>query len=144
MKNRLLFMLLALLGFAACNDEDDYPVMYGSPHSDYVVRGTVTDPEGSPVRNIHIYWVYGHGELSQDLVDKTDETGAYTVETGYSTFELQAVDVDGEANGGLFAPQDFPEIKFTEADRTAPGDGPWYYGRFEKRIDLVLERESDE
>lgn len=141
MKCKLLLMLLSLLGMAACNDDDDNQlVMYGCPHGDYTVYGKVTDTAGTPIPNILI--TESDAYKSGFPVATTDENGAYDFQADRYVEGLRAIDVDGEQNGGLFAPWDFPAITFTEADRTEPGDGDWYEGRFEKRFDVTLERDE--
>ena len=56
MKNRLIWLLLSLLGMAAgCSSNDKLiPVEYGCPHADYEIKGRVTDPDGNPIRAIEI------------------------------------------------------------------------------------------
>lgn len=140
MKTRWFLMLLSLLGMSACEDDDtEFPApMYGCPHGDYIVRGTVSDPEGNPIPAIRIV------SDAFDSLASTDEAGRYEIAMSlpYDYDSLRAEDVDGELNGGLFVTKSFPEIEFTDRDRTAPGDNDWYMGRFEKRIDLTLERQN--
>lgn len=139
MKTRWFLMLLSLLGMSACDDNELPDPMYGCPHGDYIVRGTVSDPEGNPIPEIRIV-----GGENNSLAS-ADEAGRYEIAMSlpYDYDSLRAEDVDGELNGGLFVTQSFPEIEFTDRDRTAPGDNNWYMGRFEKRIDLTLERQNE-
>ena len=49
---------------------------------------------------------------------------------------------DGPANGGDFAAKTV-DIEFTEAERTAKGDGDWDQGAFAKSgVDIALEEKE--
>ena len=51
-------------------------------------------------------------------------------------------DTDGPANGGDFAAKTV-DIEFTEAERTAKGDGDWDQGAFAKSgVDIALEEKE--
>ena len=54
--NAVLTALLSMLGFSCSLDEpDEYgstPVEYGTPHADYILKGTVTDEAGTPIKGI--------------------------------------------------------------------------------------------
>lgn len=60
MKNKLLWMLFSLLGFAsACSDDDEQEqngnlCMYGCPSVTFSVKGTVTDEAGRPIPGIRV------------------------------------------------------------------------------------------
>ena len=42
---------LSILGFSSCGDQPD---MYGTPVGHYEIKGTVTDPNGAPVKDAEI------------------------------------------------------------------------------------------
>ena len=45
--------LLTVLGFGSCDVVGGGMMcMYGQPHADFTVKGTVTDEEGEPVKGI--------------------------------------------------------------------------------------------
>ena len=120
MKEKLLLAAAALLGFAtACNNEEDQPKvvsMYGVPYNNYKIKGKVTDKAG------------GTYDLSGKGVGNTARV----------TF----TDTDGPANGGDFAAKTV-DIEFTEAERTAKGDGDWDQGAFAKSgVDIALEEKE--
>ena len=55
---------------------------------------------------------------------------------------MTLTDTDGPANGGDFAAKTV-DIEFTEAERTAKGDGDWDQGAFAKSgVDIALEEKE--
>lgn len=139
MKNKIFLLLLSLLGFSACN-EDDVPVEYGVPMARFTIKGTVTDPAGNPIRNIRLtpveFWIhqvptewfipdneYIHEPFYKPQAVYTDETGAYAIRDdcfGHIPFHVvyRAEDIDGPENGGAFVQQE-ADVEITSADRTA-------------------------
>ncbi|MEG1622183.1 MAG: radical SAM-associated putative lipoprotein [Alistipes sp.] len=119
MKNKLLFLLLSLLGMASCNDkEDDGSCMYGVPPSTYTIKGLVTDTEGTPISGIQIA---SKTDPNLGVLDPTTTNAqgefvwASSVGAGRKiTVTLTATDIDGAANGGDFATQATPVIFFGE------------------------------
>ena len=62
-----------------------------------------------------------------------------TLSQGYT---VTLTDTDGPANGGDFAAKTV-DIEFTEAERTAKGDGDWDQGAFAKSgVDIALEEKE--
>ena len=100
MKNRLIWLLLSLLGMAAgCSSNDKLiPVEYGCPHADYEIKGRVTDPDGNPIRAIEI--------TTDELpVAYSSATGDYRLKgTAFpGDMRIRFTDTDGPDNGGSFA-----------------------------------------
>ena len=61
---------------------------------------------------------------------------------GGNTARVTLTDTDGPANGGDFAAKTV-DIEFTEAERTAKGDGDWDQGAFAKSgVDIALEEKE--
>ena len=59
-----------------------------------------------------------------------------------NTARVTLTDTDGPANGGDFAAKTV-DIEFTEAERTAKGDGDWDQGAFAKSgVDIALEEKE--
>ena len=59
-----------------------------------------------------------------------------------NTARVTFTDTDGPANGGDFAAKTV-DIEFTEAERTAKGDGDWDQGAFAKSgVDIALEEKE--
>ena len=55
---------------------------------------------------------------------------------------LRFADVDGEANGGLFATREMT-VELSERDRIRQGDGSWYKGVYAREdVDVRLEAEA--
>lgn len=135
MKRRMFYLLLWVLGFAsACDKERETVCMYGTPRIDARAKGRVTAPNGAPVPGIDV-----RSTASQSGA-ATDADGRYDLSmTGGSTrFELLFTDPDGPANGGEFESRTM-EVAFTEADKTADGDGAWDRGGYERaNVDVTL------
>lgn len=135
MKNRILLALLSLLGFAtACNKGEE---MYGTPRANFRIQGKVTDAAGQPIKGIEVR------TISSDK-NTTAADGSYdlTGDMGFISPQLVFTDIDGSDNGGEFTEQTL-DIEFTEADRTAPGDGGWDRGSFAKTgVDITLQEKE--
>ena len=144
MKEKLLLAAAALLGFAtACNNEEDQPKvvsMYGVPYNNYKIKGKVTDKAGRPIKGIEVRSnAYLPTPEATTAADGTyDLSGKGVGNTARVTF----TDTDGPANGGDFAAKTV-DIEFTEAERTAKGDGDWDQGAFAKSgVDIALEEKA--
>lgn len=139
MKNRLIWLLLSLLGMAAgCSSNDKLiPVEYGCPHADYEIKGRVTDPDGNPIRAIEI--------TTDELpVAYSSATGDYRLKgTAFpGDMRIRFTDTDGPDNGGNFAERTVV-VTFTGEDCIEPGDGRWYDGAFFKEVDVQLDPETE-
>lgn len=120
----LLSGALALLGFAGCSDNEEYPMeLYGTPSVDYRVVGTVTDGDGKPLKDIQVVVENPHamvyfddegnpvktrdeiGELTPDTI-YTDKDGKFESHWTEAFSDTKMVvgfeDIDGDANGGEF------------------------------------------
>ena len=142
MKEKLLLAAAALLGFAtACNNEEDQPKvvsMYGVPYNNYKIKGKVTDKAGRPIKGIEVRSnAYLPTPEATTAADGTyDLSGKGVGNTARVTF------TDTPANGGDFAAKTV-DIEFTEAERTAKGDGDWDQGAFAKSgVDIALEEKE--
>ena len=95
MKNKLIWMLLALLGFSA-GCEDEMTAEYGCPFATYSVKGKVTDEAGAPIPGIRV-------SLDREYDYKyTDSDGRFAFVNHNTSFvpeTLRAEDVDGPENG---------------------------------------------
>jgi putative lipoprotein (rSAM/lipoprotein system) len=134
--DRIIIVLLGILGiFSACNQQ----VEYGTPYGYCEVNGTITDKETSnPIPNIQVV-------RDRDTV-YTDVEGKYVSHRDFielPTFHLKIEDIDGEENGGNFAPQEM-DVTFTNEDRVEKGDGHWYEGKFVKTQNIELEKRLNE
>ena len=167
MKEKLLLAAAALLGFAtACNNEEDQPKvvsMYGVPYNNYKIKGKVTDKAGRPIKGIEVrsnaylptpeattaadgtYDLSGKGVGNTARVTLTDTDGHSFSVGSTDAVTLTAgdkIETDDPANGGDFAAKTV-DIEFTEAERTAKGDGDWDQGAFAKSgVDIALEEKE--
>ena len=144
MKEKLLLAAAALLGFAtACNNEEDQPKvvsMYGVPYNNYKIKGKVTDKAGRPIKGIE---VRSNAYLpTPEATTAADGTYDLSGKGVGNTARVTLTDTDGPANGGDFAAKTV-DIEFTEAERTAKGDGDWDQGAFAKSgVDIALEEKE--
>ncbi len=144
MKRRLEYLLLWALGFsAACSEDDPMVCMYGVPHLDAEMKGRVTDVAGNPIPGIEVGLVESPGAPVADPTT-TDAEGRYAVSGRVFAPNptLRFADVDGEANGGLFATREMT-VELSERDRIRQGDGSWYKGVYAREdVDVRLEAEA--
>lgn len=149
--------VLALLGIGGAMEACDLlPIgacMYGCPHADYKLSGTVTDENGDPVPGISIRQYQSPGPNAdrsvtydgwegQELV-QTEADGTFVIETVLTTFggdeEFIFRDVDGPENGE-FEDQS-QKFKFTQ---TKKGDKSWYGGCYEASdVKVVLKTKEE-
>jgi len=150
MKNKLLIRALSLLGFAsmltACDDIGRPTVEYGMPHTDFSVKGRVTDKAGTPIRDIRVVVHTPEAPYNTDTV-YTDRTG-YFLTRKITTPDhissrlvyVKADDMDGIANGGSFATQE-KTINIDKLDFKG-GSGDWYMGHAKVEMDFKLEEKE--
>ena len=132
MKDLLLSLcrwLLPILGVSAvgCNTVYQTADEYGTPYADFEIKGKVTDASTSgPLQGIEV------SALDSDAVPMvsvtTDVEGRFELTGSFFPAEsivIRANDIDGEENGGLFAPATIT----VQLDRSAGGDG-WYSGKY--------------
>ena len=123
-------LILLLLGFSgilySC-------AKYGMPVDEFEIYGTVTDKEKNPIQNIRVT-----NPLVRDTV-YTNAEGKFHYQF-WESHSLKLEDIDGEANGGEFLPQEI-EVRFTEADLLKKGkrNKP---DKYAKTITVELERDG--
>ncbi len=152
--NAVLTALLSMLGFSCSLDEpDEYgstPVEYGTPHADYILKGTVTDEAGTPIKGIKT----SLKEISKDDTGthvfgidsiQTNESGNYQLKNSGMPYDkrvkLVVEDIDGEANGGEFL-NDTLDIDYGKAVEVEEGDHHWYDGKYEVTTDVRLKKKK--
>ena len=143
--NGALSALLVLLGFEACTENGEEE--YGTPTVDFHVVGQVTNAEGEPIEGIRVT-TRGYFNFH----DGTTEQTTYTDKDGhFATKEMRSIsidpmmrvvfeDVDGEANGGVFAKDSVMADAMTRT-QVGKGDGHWYDGKYELRVNKKLRKE---
>lgn len=137
MKNKLVLLILSLLGLPGCGKES--PDAYGCPYSTYKIDGRVTDAAGNPIANILVK----HSEYYDGV--RTDAEGAYllTGQDYWSVDSLYFSDTDGSANGGRFA-RKAVKTDMSKAVQTGKGDGNWYQGEYTLTVDVALENQPND
>lgn len=152
---RILYGTFTLLGFTACGEISDE---YGSPITDYQVKGRVTSEDGKPLQGIQVivkneenaYHVYQKDDGSMIEGNDTVYTNAdgqfvsHQSSIGWVTSE-QAVfhDIDGDANGGFFK-SDSVKLADMESRQIKKGDGHWYEGMYEYTTEIKLAKEKEQ
>ena len=104
---------------------------YGTPTVDFHVVGQVTDAEGKPIEGIRVttrgYYDFNDGTMEQTTY--TDKEGRYATKEVKSIgidpgMKVVFEDVDGEANGGLFAADSVSSDAMAK-EKVKKGDGNW-------------------
>ena len=103
--------ILSLLGFNSCEDIFYGPLEYGMPHANFKIVGDVKSEEtGNPIQGISVKFrqnTDGSAYREYYTSFKTDKDGKINEsfsEWPSDDIELTFEDVDGEENGGFFAP----------------------------------------
>ena len=145
--NSSLSALLVLLGFEACTGMENGGEEYGTPTVDFHVVGQVTDAEGKPIEGIRVttrgYYDFNDGTMEQTTY--TDKEGRYATKEVKSIgidpgMKVVFEDVDGEANGGLFAADSVSSDAMAK-EKVKKGDGNWYEGEYELTANAKLKPE---
>ncbi len=146
--NSSLSALLVLLGFEACTGMENGGEEYGTPTVDFHVVGQVTDAEGKPIEGIRVttrgYYDFNDGTMEQTTY--TDKEGRYATKEVKSIgidpgMKVVFEDVDGEANGGLFAADSVSSGAMAK-EKVKKGDGNWYEGGYELTANAKLKPEA--
>lgn len=146
--------LLSLLGFSACSDsiKEDFraELLYGTPTSNYQVKGHVTAEDGTPIEGIKAV-------LSMDENYKVDS--AYTNSKGDFAIKERGIggsiesykkkgklkvilkDEDGEAHGGEFATDTIKSEDIT-IKQVKSGDNTWNLGSYEVTANGKMKKKS--
>ena len=120
---------------------------YGTPTVDFHVVGQVTDAEGKPIEGIRVttrgYYDFNDGTMEQTTY--TDKEGRYATKEVKSIgidpgMKVVFEDVDGEANGGLFAADSISSDAMAK-EKVKKGDGNWYAGGYELTVNAKLKPE---
>ena len=143
--NAILTALLSVLGYGCSSEEpmDMYGtiVEYGCPHADYVVKGTITDEGGKPIKGIKVTAPNGSSYDSQyQQIVQTDASGNFALKE-FSSMRgsyLFVEDIDGEDNGGDFKSDtiDVRELPHTQVEK---GER-WYNGKYEATATIKLKK----
>ncbi len=142
---RLIYFLMALLGFGSAACESEAMEEYGVPSVTYEVKARVVDSEGNPIKGIEVIisqkedfnpnWGVFETTTLEDGTLAESRTPSFM---GGNKLYIKLTDVDGEANGG-----DFEELVHSapvyRLNKIEEGEG-WYAGCYEVKFgDIVLE-----
>lgn len=148
MKNKLIYLLLSLLGLAtACGDKDKDDdggtiCMYGTPTVTFSVKGRVTDPAGKPIEGICVKAKHDNPKTATNArgefaFDKSEATSFGDIPL---KIPLVFEDVDGAQNGSF----EDREMEVTFTRNEAVETGVWYRGDFKAPdIDVVLKAKTE-
>ena len=131
--------ILSFLGFTGCDAIDDivYPKPeYGMPHAKFTIIGDVkAEDTGNPIKGIVVKFRQNPDEFEfRDRAEfKTDKDGkinaTFTDWPEAENIELTFEDIDGEDNGGFFAPDTLRQkdlhIEFVEDKKSS-----WHKGDY--------------
>lgn len=137
--SRVCMAGLALLGFS-CSDEVE--CMYGTPTTEFEIKGVVTSEDGTPVQNAEVR-VTERGVPSDPGAcgrDTTESDGAYNLKGYISAFSESILKVVCIPEDASFA-ADSVEVKLT---KTEGGDGAWIMGKGEATVDFKLKKKAAE
>ncbi len=143
MKNKLIYLLLSLLGLATACDDDGGEIMcmYGTPTVTFSVKGRVTDPAGKPIEGISV-------KTEKWLETATNARGEFAFEKSEWTsfgdkplkIPLKFEDVDGARNGS-FEDREV-EVAFTRNEKVESSG--WYFGDYTASdIEVVLQAKAE-
>ena len=145
----MLGVIISLLGFSSCDEHAD---MYGSPYTEFELKGSVTDTDGNPVENasITIKQKYEHGYLAGQYMpvyswdptngDKrkgsfTNVRGEYVLAASPYLDEIRVICTP--ENTDLAA--DSTDIQVTYTKKKGKKDD-WYEGSYEGVVNFVLKK----
>lgn len=146
--NRILSGILVLLGFSACDKENNEPenilIMYGTPTASYKISGKAMDKNSTGISNIQVIVKekrYNSQYYHPGDTLTTNEKGIFYYE-GYGISPEQDCrvifhDIDGEANGGTFQSNSV-DIK---TEKIEEGKG-WDRGKGSATIEIILKQTS--
>ena len=145
--NAIFAVLLAALGFS-CSDEDDpnnYPCMYGTPHGDFEVKGTVVDENGKPVPNAKIALREGL-KINGEIVWHDAEWYLNTTSDNTGTYSLKSSGMLNKVRIVCTPPDESLEADSIETKVDFKADGRdefWYIGKATVEQDFKLKAKKD-
>lgn len=133
-------MIAAMMGFLAVGCKE--PVgMYGVPHADLNVSGTITDEENQPVENIQVSVKLNFNPWSGKIpVAVSAEDGLYEGELE-GVFPVQTAMLYADDTTGVYA-SDSAEVKLTyDKSQVSPSDH-WNSGTATVKQDFQLKKNN--
>ncbi len=129
--NRIIAILLSLLGFTTACEDKYSPAEYGTPFATFIVNGNVKDETTNDnISNIRVV-------LNTDTTF-TDESGNFQLTYDDfpedKTYIVEFKDTDGSENGE-YDPLD-STIEFVDPEYS--GGSGWYSGETEQELNVTL------
>lgn len=144
--------ILSFLGFTSCEiiGPDMYgpaPAEYGMPHATFKLMGNVTaEDSGNPIEAIKVKFrqrLNDDDEYAREIETASDKDGkvntSFTEWTDAEIIELTFEDVDGEENGGFFAP-DTLRKKDLKIEFVEDKESNWHQGTYTISFDAKLKK----
>ena len=129
-------IVIVLLGVAGLSGMFYSCYKYGMIEAEYEIKGTVTDKTKKPIQNIQVINQYERDTLY------TDSDGKFYLKGWGEHVRLKIEDIDGEANGGEFAPMEI-DVEFTDADLVKRGRNNKTPDKYTKTINIALNKIDD-
>ena len=152
--NWALAGLLGFLGFSACDNTGEEPVMYGVPWASHAIKGAVVDNEtGKPIEGIEVKLaipdsILRAANISYQKTWKaiTNSEGEYKLSDTYFHFTEKGLpvavnDIDGEKNGSFKSDTIYVDTTKGEHVPEDPNKA-WFNGEFVTTADFRMEKEE--
>ena len=146
--NAILIAALGMIGFSSCENIEYGKAMYGTPQTDFVLKGSVVDKiENRPIEDIQVKFIerlFVDANGKEHIIyqaTNTNEDGSFKLQ-GSFTFLPENSEVRFIDENGVFAKKT-KEFDWEDAELTRPGSG-WFMGEFTKRLDVKLTPQTDE
>lgn len=142
---RLIYFLLALLGFGFTGCEEHFGVCeYGVPTASFSLKARVVDEAGNPIQGIEVRTK--EGDYFEDRTGVSDYLGNIDAHGSIwpgTQYEVVFEDIDGPLNGGEFETLEL-DIK-DKVVQINDGDGDWYKGGYVAELgDVTMTLKSEE
>ena len=146
--NRLIMLVLVLMGFSACDDDsnifnnggdgDDIMLEYGTPQVSYRLKGKVVNEANKPVRNIQLIIKTNPDYARPDtLYSKGD--GQFEYQTyNWSAKEMNVVYTDLRNEDIVYKTDSVSVVM----GKPTGGDGRWNQGEASKEIVIKLKEKK--
>ena len=142
---KLIYILLALLGFGCEEAKELGPSEYGVPHVTFSLKARVVDEKGNPIQGIEARTK--KGDYFDDRTGVSNYLGNIDAHVNYiwpgTQYEVVFYDNDGPQNGG-----EFEALEMDISDKvvqTKEGDGRWNEGTYVAELgDVTMTLKSED
>ena len=141
---KLIYILLALLGFGCEEAKELGPCEYGVPHVTFSLKARVVDEKGNPIQGIEVRT--RRGDEFDNNTGVSDFYGYIDAHGGFwpgDQYEVVFYDNDGPQNGG-----EFEALEMDISDKvvqTKEGDGRWNEGTYVAELgDVTMTLKSED